>query len=100
VSEEPRVLSRDGDVLLDIRVLPKAGSDRIRGVIDGALKVAVTAPPDKGKANVAVEKLLAKALGISAASVTIVSGRTARSKTVKIEGLTRRALLERLGSLH
>ena len=50
------------------------------------LRVRVSAVPDKGKANAAVVALLAKALGVPKSSVSVVSGETARLKTVAISG--------------
>jgi len=50
------------------------------------LRVRVRAVPDKGKANAAVIMLVAKALDVPRSAVTLVSGDTARLKTIKIEG--------------
>lgn len=63
------------------------------------LRVRVRAVPDKGKANAAVIALLAKALGVSKSAVKLVSGDTARLKTVEIEGdsATLAARIEALG---
>jgi len=83
---------RDADgLLLHLRVTPNAGADRIEGIEqrdDGTsvLRVRVTAVPDKGKANAAVIALLAKALGIPKSSLALVSGETARLKTVHMTG--------------
>ena len=52
---------------------------------DGQLKIRVTVVPEDGKANKAVIALLAKALGVSKSSVTIVRGETARDKLVRID---------------
>lgn len=76
---------------LHLRVTPNAGADRIDGTElrdDGSavLRVRVKAVPDKGKANAAVIALLAKALDVPKAAVTLVSGDTARLKTIAIEG--------------
>lgn len=76
---------------LFLRVTPNAGIDRIEGTEqrdDGAavLRVRVKAVPDKGKANAAVIALLAKALGVSKSTITLISGDTARQKTVHISG--------------
>ena len=75
---------------------PGASRERIAGMMGDALKVAVSAPPEKGKANRAVEKLLAKALGLPASAVRVVGGETSRRKTVRCEGITAEALSERL----
>ena len=76
---------------LHLRVTPNAGADRIDGTElrdDGTavLRVRVTAVPDKGKANAAVIGLLAKALGVSKSALTLVSGDTARLKTIEVAG--------------
>jgi uncharacterized protein (TIGR00251 family) len=76
-------------VLVQVRVTPKAGVDRIEGVEtrdDGqrVLRVRVRAVPDKGRANTAVLALLATSLGLPKSALTIVSGQTARLKTVGI----------------
>ena len=62
------------------------------------LRIRVKAVPDKGKANAAVIALLAKAMGVPKAAVTLVSGDTARLKTVAIAG-DPAALEQRLGAL-
>lgn len=77
--------------LLFLRVTPNAGRDAIDGVEsrdDGStvLRIRVNAVPDKGKANAAVIALLAKTLGTPKSSMTLVSGDTARLKTVLVAG--------------
>ena len=73
-----------------LKVQPKASRDAILGVVetpDGwALKVAVTAPADKGKANAAVVALLAKAFGLAKRDVTLTLGETDRRKVVHLAG--------------
>jgi uncharacterized protein len=78
-------------VRLRLRVTPNAGIDRIEGTeirADGStvLRVRVKAVPDKGKANAAVIALLGKALGVPKSAITLVSGDTARLKTLHISG--------------
>ena len=62
------------------------------------LRVRVKAVPDKGRANAAVTALLAKALGVPKSAVRLVSGDTARLKTVEVEGEVE-GLVRRLGEL-
>ena len=70
---------------LSVRVTPRAARDRIDGFDgDGVLRLRVTAPPAEGEANVAVVKLLARALGLPARDVVLVSGATARRKVFEV----------------
>lgn len=83
---------------LAVRVQPGASRQRIAGMMGDALKVAVSAPPEKGKANRAVEKLLAKTLGLPASAVRVVGGETSRRKTVRCDGISPEALRERIAA--
>jgi uncharacterized protein len=75
---------------LNVRVTPKASANRIRIAVDAdsptgfKVRVDVTAPPDKGKANAAVIALLAKALRIAPSFITLDRGETARDKRLRI----------------
>lgn len=76
-------------VTLTVRLMPRAGSDRIVGFETDArgqrvLKVAVTAPPVDGAANQALLALLAKRLRIPKTSVSLVAGASARVKRVML----------------
>ncbi len=82
---------------LIVRVQPRASVNAIsRFAEDGVLRVRVTEPPVDGRANRAVERLLAKALDVPRSRVTVVRGATARTKTVEIEGLAEQQVRERL----
>ncbi|UVK42416.1 DUF167 domain-containing protein [Mesorhizobium sp. AR07] len=82
---------RENGIDLFVRLTPKAALDRLEGVESSAdgrshLKARVRAVPENGAANQALERLLAKALGVPASAVSIVAGGTARLKTVRISG--------------
>lgn len=62
-----------------LRVTPKASRNAIE-LRDGALRIYVTCVPEDGKANAAVQKLLAKELGIAKSRLTLMRGHTARDK--------------------
>jgi len=72
---------------LSVRLTPRAGRDEVIGFQGGVLRVRVKAPPVEGRANEALLRLLAKALGVPRSSLTIVGGRASREKTVAVEGL-------------
>jgi hypothetical protein len=86
--------ARPGIVLLSrlrVRLTPSGGADRINGRAldaDGApyLKARVRAAPEDGKANAALEALIAKAFGVAKGKVSVLRGQTARMKTLEIEG--------------
>jgi hypothetical protein len=67
-----------------VRVTPRASREGIVAGADGSIAVRVTAPPADGAANAAVARLLAKALGLPARDVVLVSGATAREKVFEI----------------
>ena len=74
-----------------VRLTPKAARDRVQGVVrdgDGnaALKVAVTAPPERGKANAALIKLLARAWRVPKSDLTLVAGHRDRRKALHLAG--------------
>ena len=60
------------------------------------LKVWVTAPPERGKANVAVQAVLADALGVSRESIRLVAGLKSSRKVVEVEGLAAAEVHRRL----
>ncbi|HZX24490.1 MAG TPA: DUF167 domain-containing protein [Woeseiaceae bacterium] len=82
---------------LRLKVVPGASRAGIVGWLGSALKVRVTAPPEKGKANAAVSALLAAELGLPPAAVRIVSGGGSSNKVVEIEGASEADVLRQLG---
>ncbi|MBN1554758.1 MAG: DUF167 domain-containing protein [Phycisphaerae bacterium] len=65
----------DGAVVT-IKAVPNASRDKLVGVLDHALKVAVSAPAEKGRANDAIAKTLAKVLGVPVRTIRLVHGQT------------------------
>jgi uncharacterized protein len=83
---------------LPVRLTPRGGRDVIAGVRDdGVLLVRVAAPPVDGRANDALCRVLAKALGVAPSRVTVVRGQTSRDKVVRVDGLEAADAHERLG---
>jgi uncharacterized protein (TIGR00251 family) len=70
-------------VLLDIRVKPRAKRAGILGRHGSALKVAVRAAPERGRANAELVQVLAQALGLPAAAFELVAGATSQDKRVR-----------------
>ena len=86
----PFRLRADG-IDLFIRLTPKSSVDRLEGVETSAdgrshLKARVRAVPENGAANAALERLVAKTLGVPVSAVSVVAGGTSRLKTVRVSG--------------
>lgn len=77
-----------GGCTLPVRVHPGARRNAITGIHDGALKVSLTTPPTDGRANQALIAFLAEELHIPRARVTLLTGATSRTKSLRIAGLT------------
>ena len=83
---------RDGeDLVLLLRVQPRASRDEIAGPQGDRLRVRITAPPVDGKANAHLLRFLAEAFGVPAADATLERGETGRDKQVRIRRPWRRA---------
>jgi uncharacterized protein len=82
------ITEKNGAIVFRVRVVPRASKSEIVGSHEGALKIRLASPPADGAANAELVKLLAKAAGVSKSAVEILSGQTARTKQLKIEGVT------------
>ena len=91
------VSTSKGRTVLDVYVQPGAATDSLQGRHGDALKARVKAPPVEGRANAAVERLVAGALGVPPSAVAVIAGGGGRAKRVVIEGLTAPEVADRLG---
>lgn len=83
-------------MLLRIKAIPGASRDTIAGLLGDQLKIRVIAPPEGGKANQAIIRLLSEQLGIPRGQLGITSGHTSRDKIIQIEGLDQVEIRSRL----
>lgn len=88
--------AKPASAALSVRVVPRAAKEGVAGYDGGVLRVRLNAPPSEGRANEALARFLAKALGVPRGSVTLVAGEKGRSKIVRVEGVTLEAALEAL----
>lgn len=82
---------------ITVHVTPRASREEILGFEGDALRVRVTAPPARDRANRAMERLLARRLDLRPSAVRVVSGHTVRQKVVEVEGLEEAEVRSRLG---
>lgn len=80
-----------------MHVTPRASRNEVVGWRGAELQVRVTAPPEDGKANAAVEKVLAEALGTPKSAVRVVRGHSARTKSVAVEGIAESGVYDVFG---
>jgi uncharacterized protein len=89
------------DARIAVRLQPRSSREELVGMREGVLLVRVSAPPLDGKANRALCRLLARALGVAPSTVTVIRGQRSREKLVRVEGMEppalRRALALALG---
>jgi uncharacterized protein (TIGR00251 family) len=82
---------------ISVRVTPRSGRDEVVGWQDGELRVRVRVAPVEGQANEALCRLLAKQLGVPFSAVEVVRGASARTKTLRVTGVSEAEVLSRLG---
>lgn len=78
------IKSVDGAAVIAVKVVPNASRDKVAGVLGDALKITTAAAPEKGRANGAVARLLAGALGVDRRSVELVSGPASPRKEFRV----------------
>lgn len=83
-------------ILLPVRAQPRARRNAVTGTHDGRLKVSVTQAPEKGKANAAIARVIAKSLQIKGSQISLHTGPASSQKVFLITGLSAAELLARL----
>ncbi len=83
-------------VVIGVKAQPGAKKNAILGERAGALRVAVTAAPERGKANEAIADVLAKALQVKSSQIALLTGETSRDKRFLIAGVDHDTLADRI----
>jgi uncharacterized protein (TIGR00251 family) len=84
--------------LIAVRAQPGAKRNAVLGGQAGALKVAVTAPPEDGRANAALVEVLREWLELKRSQVELAGGHTNRNKTFLVRGVTPEELQARVAA--
>jgi uncharacterized protein len=92
-----RAGGRGESATVAVKVLPRASKEEVAGLSEDAVRIRLTAPALENRANEALVRFLAAALGVPRARVGIVAGGRGRRKLVRVEGLSREELYRRLG---
>ena len=91
--------NHEAGVILPVRAQPGARKAGIVGEHAGSLKVAVTAPPEDGRANKALVEVLSEALGLKRSQLELLSGQTSREKRFLVRGVEKAQLAGRIDAL-
>lgn len=82
------LMTKAEDAVIRVRVSPRASTNQVTHLEDGSFKIKLTAPAVEGKANKALQQLLAKKIGVAKTNIAIIFGEKGREKVIKIQGLS------------
>ncbi|NJD61814.1 MAG: YggU family protein [Deltaproteobacteria bacterium] len=82
---------------LEVRVVPRSSKEEVAGLVEGAIRVKLTAPAVENRANDALVRFLSRVLDVPRRQVEVVAGMRGRRKIVRIHGATKQDVFRRLG---
>ncbi len=92
----PIIQEIDQGVVITVKVVPGSSRTDVCGLFGEMLKIKVSAPPERGKANQCLLRFLAKKLGVKKGAVSLIAGQTGTVKQVLVSGISAEVLLEKL----
>ncbi|MHC4739536.1 MAG: DUF167 domain-containing protein [Planctomycetota bacterium] len=95
--DNPAIREVDGGVVFSVKIVPGSSKTSVCGMLDKMVKIKISVPPEKGKANQSLVEFLAKKLGVKRKDVHIISGQTNPVKSMEISGISAEMLATRLG---
>lgn len=96
-TSELKVQDTDGGAVFKVKVVPGSSRTEMCGILDGMIKIKVTSPAEKGRANQALINFLAQLLDVKKNQVGIISGQTSRVKQIRVLSMSAETLLKKLG---
>jgi uncharacterized protein (TIGR00251 family) len=85
-------------VVIDVKVIPRAGRSRLAGTRDQAILIRLSAAPVDGAANTELIDFLARLLEIPKRQIAIVSGEKSRTKRLRVTGVTAETVRARIAA--
>ena len=92
-----KIENTDGGITFAAKIVPASSKTQISGILDGMLKVKISAAPEKGKANQCLISFLAEKLALKKNAIEIISGQTNPIKHIRIQGIDSTVFLQKLG---
>ena len=93
----PAIRETDQGIILVVKVVPGSSRTTIGGLLENMLKIKVSSPPEKGKANQCLIEFLAEKLSVKKSAISIISGQSSPVKSIKILGISAETLSAKLG---
>lgn len=82
---------KESSVSFEVLIQPGSSKDEIAGFHDGKLKIKISAPPARGKANKRLIEFISRLFGVAKSNVDIIKGKSSRLKTMKVYGISEEA---------
>lgn len=93
----PTIRETDEGVVFAAKIVPGSSRTTVSGLLNGMIKIKISAAPEKGRANQCLLDFLAKQLGVKKNDVSIISGRNSPVKEVQVRDISAEMLLNKLG---
>lgn len=94
---ELKIQECDKGLIFTVKIIPASSRTTVSGLLDGMLKIKLSSPPQKGKANKSLIELLASQLSIKNKNIKILSGLANEIKNIHILGISADTLKYKLG---
>ena len=92
-----RIQAGDGGVIFWVKIVPGSSRTAVSGLLDGMVKIRVSSPPERGKANRCLVDYLSRQLGLKKKDIEIMSGQRSPVKQIRVCGMDREGVLKKLG---
>jgi len=90
--DDLKIRQQNGSAVFTVKIVPGSSKTALAGLLNGMLKIKISAPAEKSKANKELVKFLAKKIGTKPGKISIVSGQTNPIKQIHITGTSARTL--------
>ncbi|HBY57060.1 MAG TPA: YggU family protein [Candidatus Atribacteria bacterium] len=84
------------NIIIKLKIIPNSSKDKIIGIHNSALKIAIAAPPVEGKANKKCISFLAKYFDIAKSKIEIISGINSKNKLIRINNINPKEFLDKI----
>ncbi len=95
-----KIKETEDGIIIPAKIQPNSSKEKVMGEYAEKLKIAVTSPPEKGKANKAIVKALAKWLNIKTSDIQIVSGEKSKDKEIFVRNITEKDVYKLVSQIY